>query len=108
MELKRFKMLVAGVVVTILTCMPLWSGKAYGQEKKYPNKPIDLIVPFPAGGPVDIGTRILVNELPKELGVPISVQYKPGAGGMIGASYIATSKPDGYTLMSTSLSSVIS
>jgi tripartite-type tricarboxylate transporter receptor subunit TctC len=108
MESKKFKMLVVGVMVIILSCITLWSGKANGQERKYPDKPIDLIVPFPAGGPVDIGTRIVVNELPKELGVPISVQYKPGAGGMIGASFVSTSKPDGYTLLSHTYSSLIS
>ena len=107
MESKKHKILVIGVIVTILSCMTLWSGKAVGQEKRYPNKPIELVVPFPAGGPVDIGTRILANDLPKELGVSISIQYKPGAGGMIGASYVATSKPDGYTLLSTSISSLI-
>ena len=108
MESKKHKILVMGVIVTILSCMTLWSGKAVGQERRYPNKPIELVVPFPAGGPVDIGTRILVNELPKELGVPISVQYKPGAGGMVGASYVSTSKPDGYTLLSHTYSSLIS
>jgi len=108
MTSKKHKILVIGVIVTILSCMTLWSGKAVGQERRYPNKPIELVVPFPAGGPVDIGTRILVNELPKELGVPISVQYKPGAGGMVGASYVSTSKPDGYTLLSHTYSSLIS
>jgi len=108
MELKKFKILVVGLMVTILSCITLWSGIAYGQERRYPYKPIELIVPFPAGGPVDIATRILVNELPKELGVPISVQYKPGAGGMVGASFVSTSKPDGYTLLSHTYSSLIS
>jgi tripartite-type tricarboxylate transporter receptor subunit TctC len=108
MESKKFKMLVVGVMVIILSCITLWSGKADGQERKYPNKPIEVIVTYPPGGPVDIGTRILVNDLSKELGVPISIQYKPGAGGMIGASYVATSKPDGYTLVSNTYSSLIS
>jgi tripartite-type tricarboxylate transporter receptor subunit TctC len=108
MELKKYKILIVGVMVTILSCFTLWSGIADGQERKYPDKPIELIVPFPAGGPVDIATRILVNELPKELGVPISVQYKPGAGGMVGASYVSTQKPDGYTLLSHTYSSLIS
>jgi tripartite-type tricarboxylate transporter receptor subunit TctC len=49
-----------------------------------------------------------VNELQKELGVTISIQYKPGAGGMIGASFVATQKPDGYTLISHTYSSLIS
>ena len=107
MELKKCKILVLGVIVTILSCMTLWSGKAVGQERRYPNKPIEVIVPFSAGGPVDIGARILANDLSKELGVSISIQYKAGAGGMIGASYVASSKPDGYTLITTGLAAII-
>jgi tripartite-type tricarboxylate transporter receptor subunit TctC len=108
MESKKFNILVVGVMVIALSGITLWSGKADGQERKYPNKPIEMVVTYPPGGPVDIGTRILVNDLQKELGVPITIQYKPGAGGMIGASYVATSKPDGYTLVSNTYSSLIS
>jgi tripartite-type tricarboxylate transporter receptor subunit TctC len=108
MESKKFKILVIGVMVIILSCFTLWSGKTDGQERKYPNKPIELIIPMAAGGPTDIWTRIVVNELTKELGVPITIQYKPGAGGMIGASYIAAQKPDGYTLLSGTISSLVS
>jgi tripartite-type tricarboxylate transporter receptor subunit TctC len=108
MESKKFKIVVIGAIVTLLSCITLWSGKADGQERKYPNKPIEMIVNYPPGGPTDIPTRMVVNDLSKELGVPISVEYKPGAGGMIGASYVATSKPDGYILLSTSISSIIS
>ena len=108
MELKKYKILVVGVIVTILSCITLWSGKADGQEKKYPIKPIDVIIHFAAGGPTDIWTRIVVNDLSKELGASLSIQYKPGAGGMIGASYVAAQKPDGYTLLSGSISSLVS
>jgi len=108
MESKKFnKMLVVGVMVIILSCFS-WSGKANGQEKKYPSKPIDVIIHFAAGGPTDIWTRIVANDLSNELGASLSIQYKPGAGGMIGASYVATQKPDGYTLLSGSFSSLVS
>jgi tripartite-type tricarboxylate transporter receptor subunit TctC len=73
-------------------------------RKKYPSKPIEVIIPFAAGGPTDIWTRIVVNGLTKELGVPISIQYKAGGGGMKGASYVATQKPDGYVLLAASVS----
>jgi tripartite-type tricarboxylate transporter receptor subunit TctC len=108
MELKKCKILVVGVIVTILSCMTLWSGKANGQERKYPVKPIDVIIHFAAGGPTDVWTRIVVNDLSGELGASLSIQYKPGAGGMIGASYVAAQKPDGYTLLSGSFSSLVS
>jgi tripartite-type tricarboxylate transporter receptor subunit TctC len=103
MELKKHKILVVGVMVIILSCITLWD-TANGQEKKYPSKPIEVIIPFAAGGPTDIWTRIVTNALTKELGVPISIQYKPGAGSMIGSAYVATQKPDGYVLLAASVS----
>jgi tripartite-type tricarboxylate transporter receptor subunit TctC len=88
------------LVVGAFFCVTLWNGKSEAQEKPYPNKPIQIIENFPAGGPLDIGTRIIVNELTKELGVAINVDYKAGAGGLIGTTYIMSAKPDGYTLLS--------
>ena len=95
---------IVAVMVVLLSCTTLWSGLAGGQEKPYPNKPIEVIVPFAAGGPTDIWTRIVINALSKELGVPISIQYKPGAGSMIGSAYVAKQKPDGYVLLAASVS----
>jgi tripartite-type tricarboxylate transporter receptor subunit TctC len=108
MESRKSKIWVVGTMIILLSCFTLWSGKAIGQEGKYPNKPIEVIVNFPPGGPVDIPARIITNELSKELGVSITLQYKAGAGGMIGGAYVSTSKPDGYTLLFTSISSIIS
>ena len=98
MESKKFKILVVGVMVITLSCITLWSEKMYGQEK-YPSKPIEVVIPFSAGGPTDVWTRIVADELSKDLGVPISILYKPGAGGVTGTVYITTRKPDGYTLL---------
>lgn len=100
MKSKKHLVAVLLMMVIILSCVILWNGKSEGQERPYPYKPIEVIENFPPGGPLDIGTRIIINELTKELGVPINIQYKPGAVGIIGTTYITTAKPDGYTLLS--------
>ena len=65
----------------------------------FPDKPIKLIVGFPPGGPLDTHARLLVDKLQQSLGQPIIVDYKPGAGGTIGAEFVAKSPADGYTLL---------
>jgi len=107
MKVKRYEIIVIGMIITALSCFNLWIGKAEAQEKQYPNKPIEVIIGFPPGGNVDIGTRVITNELTKELGVPVSILNKPGAGGVIGATYVSTAKPDGYTLLSTTADALV-
>ncbi len=65
----------------------------------YPEKPIKLIVGFPPGGPLDTHARLLIDKLQQSLGQPVIVDYKPGAGGTIGAEFVAKSPADGYTLL---------
>lgn len=67
-------------------------------QAAYPSKPIKFIVPFPPGGNVDLSARILVPELAKELGQPLVVDNKAGAGGTLGLDAVAKAAPDGYTL----------
>jgi tripartite-type tricarboxylate transporter receptor subunit TctC len=68
-------------------------------QATYPDKPIKLVVPFPAGGTPDILARLMSEVLGKDLSQTIIVENRPGAAGNIGAQYVARSKPDGYTLL---------
>ncbi len=73
----------------------------------YPDKPIRLIVPFPAGGNTDIVSRAIGNELSKNLGVSVVIENRGGAGGMVGSEVVAKAPADGYTLLMVSASHVI-
>lgn len=68
-------------------------------QQTYPTKPIRIIVPFSAGGPTDSMARDLGQRMSTELGQPVVVENRPGAGGNIGAEMAAKSAPDGYTLL---------
>lgn len=66
---------------------------------EYPNKPIQIIVPWGAGGRTDINARMFASVAPKYLGQPVVVINKAGGGSIIGGEYVASAKPDGYTLL---------
>lgn len=73
----------------------------------YPEKPIEVIVSWPAGIEADISARALSSALAQRLGVPVQVINKPGAQGVIGTAEVARAKPDGYTLGSLNIAAVV-
>jgi tripartite-type tricarboxylate transporter receptor subunit TctC len=75
----------------------LFSAAAAAQG--YPHKPIRLVVGYPPGGSGDFTTRLIADELSKDLGTAVIVENKPGAGGSIASEFVARSAPDGYTLL---------
>ncbi len=73
----------------------------------YPSRPIKIIVPFGAGGPTDVFTRVLVEELRKSIGQPLVLENRPGAGTVIGTDAAAHATPDGYTLLMVSATQTV-
>src|SRR5665213_3134337 len=68
----------------------------------YPSRPVKVIVPFGAGGPTDLFTRAVAEELQKALHEPFVLENRPGAGTTIGTEAAAKAAPDGYTLLMVS------
>ena len=71
----------------------------HAQAQSYPTKPLRLVVPFAAGGSSDVMARISAKAITDGLGQQIVIESKPGAGGSIGAEFVAQSAPDGYTML---------
>ena len=84
----------------LLAISPFWSSTASAQA--WPSRPIKLVVPFPPGGLIDNMARLIGPKLSNELGQPIVIDNKPGAGGNLGAAEAARAAADGYTLLMAS------
>ena len=85
----------------------LWVSLAPAAADDYPSRPIRVIVPFGAGGPTDVFTRAIGEELRKSLNQPLVMENRPGAGTVIGTELAAKSAPDGYTLLMISATQTV-
>lgn len=77
------------------------TARAQDAAADYPNRPIHIVVAVPAGGGVDTVTRLVAQYLQQKLGQPVVVENRAGAGGNLGAEYVFTAPPDGYTLLAS-------
>jgi len=102
MNKKRTALRILAIFVLIFSV----TGTLWGAEKKFPVKPIHIVIPFQPGD-TDNLLRPYVEKMPEYLGQPVSMVYKPGAAGSTGAGFVAASKPDGYLLVGSSHSSIV-
>jgi len=89
-------------MLAIVACLGAILAASPGLTQSYPDRPIKIVAPFPAGGLVDVLARALGDEMAKSLHQPVIIENRPGAGGNVGAEFVARSLPDGYTLLMTS------
>lgn len=81
-----------------LAVLAFWALSQGALAQAWPAKPVRLIVPYP-GGPVDLSARVIAQKLQDQIGQPVVVELRPGAGGVIAAEAVAKSAPDGYTFL---------
>jgi len=94
-KVQRLVSLTAAVTAAIL----MMATVVRAADDSYPTKPVRILVPWPAGSVSDSLSRLVAERAAPHLGVPIVVENKPGAAGVIGADYVAKSKPDGYIVL---------
>ncbi len=95
----RSNLLTIATASLCVAVMLLPAAPARSQSSTYPEKPITLVVPFPAGGATDAGARLFARYLGDALGQPLVVDNRAGAAGTIGSAYVSRANPDGYTLL---------
>jgi tripartite-type tricarboxylate transporter receptor subunit TctC len=88
---------LSGRAAMLLLCAASCTSAAWAQS--FPSKPVRIIIGFPAGGPLDAHGRLLADRLQNLLGQPVIIDYKAGAGGTVGADFVAKSDADGHTLL---------
>lgn len=93
----RRKQLAGLLSCWVVASSTLLAGTAHAAS--WPTKPIQLVIPYPPGGSADLLGRPLAMQLQQQLGQPVVLEYKPGAGGTLASQYVARAKPDGYTVL---------
>ena len=92
-----------GITAALAAAVSLLAAPASAAEAAgdYPNKSVRIVVPYPPGGSNDVIARVLAQKLSDQTGQPFIVDNRAGAGGNVGADFVARSDPDGYTLLLT-------
>jgi len=93
-------------VALALLVFPVGGALAQAVDKKFPNRPLRYIVPFPPGGSTDIVARIVASALGEALGQQVVIDNRGGAGGTLGAEIAARAAPDGYTIFACNIASL--
>jgi tripartite-type tricarboxylate transporter receptor subunit TctC len=86
-------------LLALLPALPSFAEDAGETAKAFPNRAVRIIVPFPAGGPTDILSRVIAQRMSEDWGEPVVIENRPGANTVIGAQQVARAAPDGYTLL---------
>jgi len=94
-------------VMTLVFCLFAILHPAVGIPQDFPSRTIEMVVPFKPGGTLDIGTRIVTDQLGKELKASVAVINKPGATGTIGSGWVAKANPDGHILLAGTVASLV-
>jgi tripartite-type tricarboxylate transporter receptor subunit TctC len=102
---RKYFLALAGAIAALAALSGSATVPAVAQP--YPNRPVKIIVPTPAGGPVDVMARLLANALPAVLGQNVIVENRAGAGNTLGSKVAAAADPDGYTLLVSAASGLI-
>ena len=92
--------------IALAALLALSASASHGQDR-YPNRPVKIIVPTPAGGPVDVVARLTAQYLSGTIGQSVVVDNRPGAGNTLGSKEAARAEPDGYSLLYSSVSGLI-
>lgn len=94
-------------ILVVGCCLAFSAVSGQAEDKGYPNRQIDFIIPYDPGGSIDIMSRVFVEAIKSTLKVTVVPVNKPGAGSSIGLTYIANAKPDGYTIGAGSIGGLV-
>jgi tripartite-type tricarboxylate transporter receptor subunit TctC len=103
----RARLAAAIALIALLGCQALLGCKVAAAQDKYPSRVVHVIVPTPAGGPVDVMARLVANQISPALGQSVIIDNRGGAGNTIGSAEAARAAPDGYTLLYSSSSGLV-
>jgi len=98
MQMRRALQSRRKFMTSVAAAVAVAASAAYGEDSHWPDHPVRIIVPYPAGGSTDVLSRILAERMKEMFGQPFVIENRPGAGGNIGIAAVTGSPPDGYTI----------